>query len=445
MLASLLLATAAAGPFIVLPTTGRLLDPQDKPADGAHILTFTIYPDAQKPMGATSDTVLWTDQFSVTVVGGVYSVVLGDVDQSANQTKLSLGVFLPNGPRFLGIKVDSDVELSPRLQFGYAPMAGDSLTLGGHPAADFLLGGQSGALTGDLAVSGAVSSTSAHVTGATQIDGALTAGSDHVTGASQIDGALAAGAATITGTLAAGATTLGTLAAGNTTITGTLGAGATTVGALAAGNTTITGTLGATGAATLGSLTVTGATKFTGAISGPTGGVLALASDASMDGHALYLRASTTDKFDYVAWDGAADRALLGGYNGSALGYTGGSSPTYVTVLSVDSSKNTTAANNLTVGGNITGANLKVTGTSLVGYHNISCTTTSGNTDCSCPAGEVILSGGGWTNGAGNVILRESRQLAEQDNRTWRITCITTGGTASTCAGMVITCARLGL
>jgi hypothetical protein len=62
---------------------------------------------------------------------------------------------------------------------------------------------------------------------------------------------------------------------------------------------------------------------------------------------------------------------------------------------------------------------------------------TGGTTDCACPAGSSVVSGGGW--GALGVMLRESRPLS---TTTWRISC-NAGGTDTPCVGMTLICSRL--
>ena len=77
-------------------------------ADGAYAVTFKLY-DA-----ATGGNVLWQEDTTVEVVGGIYSHYLGSV------TPLDAADFA--NPVFLGVRVGS-YELTPRSELSYAPYA----------------------------------------------------------------------------------------------------------------------------------------------------------------------------------------------------------------------------------------------------------------------------------------------------------------------------------
>jgi hypothetical protein len=69
------------------------------------------------------------------------------------------------------------------------------------------------------------------------------------------------------------------------------------------------------------------------------------------------------------------------------------------------------------------------------------CSMTSGFvTDCTCPDGMFVLSGGGDSGQATGHILRESRALT---STTWRITCTTTTADVA-CATYTLVCSRMG-
>jgi hypothetical protein len=74
-----------------------------------------------------------------------------------------------------------------------------------------------------------------------------------------------------------------------------------------------------------------------------------------------------------------------------------------------------------------------------IGVRIITCTVTTPIQDCACAAGETVISGGGYSLGAGNS-LRESRPFS---TTTWRLSCQNSTGTDINCSGMNIICARL--
>jgi hypothetical protein len=110
---------------------------------------------------------------------------------------------------------------------------------------------------------------------------------------------------------------------------------------------------------------------------------------------------------------------------------------------------NFNVVNNATVGGNLAVARTLSIGlvqrdTNNAGSQptctpNVAPPTAPNYTDCSCAAGETILSGGGY--GGNGVHLRESRPV---NTTTWRIGCQNAGtGTDAFCGGFSILCARL--
>ena len=98
-----LIATVAIGSAPQLINyQGRLTDGDGNPLDGDFQMVFSIYDDP------VDGAVIWTETHpSVTVTDGLFSVLLGSVaqlDESAFSDAL----------RYLGVKVDSDPELTPR-------------------------------------------------------------------------------------------------------------------------------------------------------------------------------------------------------------------------------------------------------------------------------------------------------------------------------------------
>ena len=264
-------------------------------------LVFRIY-DA-----STGGTKLWTEQQTVTVDKGNFSVLLGE-GVFIGETRNNLSTLFDSATasdRYLeitvkGITAGVDTILTPRLRLAPAPYAflaakaTTAVTAGSATNVD-----GAGIITGTIADA----RLSANIpklnspntfTAAQTINGTLTAATLGVTGAATVGTTLGVtGATTLTGNTTVG----GTLAVtGNTTVGTTLrvtGAttltGNTTVGGTLAvtGNTTVGTTLGVTGATTLtgnttvgGTLGVTGATTLTGNTT--VGGTLAVTGNTTV-------------------------------------------------------------------------------------------------------------------------------------------------------------------
>ena len=242
-------------------------------------LVFRIY-DA-----STGGTKLWTEQQTVTVDKGNFSVLLGE-GVFIGETRNNLSTLFDSATasdRYLeitvkGITAGVDTILTPRLRLAPAPYAflaakaTTAVTAGSATNVD-----GAGIITGTIADA----RLSANIpklnspntfTAAQTINGTLTAATLGVTGAATVGTTLGVtGATTLTGNTTVG----GTLAVtGNTTVGTTLGVtGATTL----TGNTTVGGTLGVTGATTLtGNTTVGGTLAVTGntTVGNSTAGVL---------------------------------------------------------------------------------------------------------------------------------------------------------------------------
>lgn len=94
-----------------IPYQGYLTDTKKKPVDGNISIQFSLY------SAPTDGVALWGETDSVTVTGGWYNIVLGNV------TPITLPFDVPY---FLGIKVGGDAEMTPRLALssvGYAMRA----------------------------------------------------------------------------------------------------------------------------------------------------------------------------------------------------------------------------------------------------------------------------------------------------------------------------------
>lgn len=101
---------------------GQLTGSSGSPVDdGVYTMTFSIYDNP------TTGSPLWTQTSTVTVTDGLFDVALGDVANPINSA-----VF-PGGPRWLGVQVDPDPEMTPRQLFHSVPYAitAESLRSGG--------------------------------------------------------------------------------------------------------------------------------------------------------------------------------------------------------------------------------------------------------------------------------------------------------------------------
>lgn len=107
LLLCLPLAAQAAAPAAQFPHQGKLYQ-GNTPAQGTVSLTFALYAQA------SGGTALWSETQSVAVNNGVYAVTLGSV------TPINLAF---DQPYYLGTKVGSDSEMTPRLPLLSVPYA----------------------------------------------------------------------------------------------------------------------------------------------------------------------------------------------------------------------------------------------------------------------------------------------------------------------------------
>src|SRR5262245_61175178 len=106
----LMAATRATAQYVPARLTehGRLTDAMVKPISGSVALTFAIY-DA-----ASGGSALWTEMHSLQLQDGYFSVQLG--------SKAAFPPGLWDGSvRFIGIKVNSDAEMTPREEVASVP------------------------------------------------------------------------------------------------------------------------------------------------------------------------------------------------------------------------------------------------------------------------------------------------------------------------------------
>src|SRR5262245_60742571 len=116
-----------------MPVQGFLTDAAGAPVAGAHDLRFRIYSVGTGGAASFDETLS-----AVSIEEGLFNVELG-----AAATALDLSLFETQSTLFLGITVDNDVELTPRISLGTVPWAafanraGDARTLDGLSPDDF--------------------------------------------------------------------------------------------------------------------------------------------------------------------------------------------------------------------------------------------------------------------------------------------------------------------
>lgn len=103
-------ATGSAAVPSLLTEQGRLFDSSGNPQSGQLSFVFSVY-DAE-----TGGTALWTETQNLTLDSGYFSARLGDV------TPIPASVFDGNA-RYLGVKVGTDAEMSPRQSIVSVPYA----------------------------------------------------------------------------------------------------------------------------------------------------------------------------------------------------------------------------------------------------------------------------------------------------------------------------------
>lgn len=133
---------------------GKLTNPDGtNVTDGTYAIVFSMY------TGATGGTAVWTEtQSSVPITNGIFQVNLGSV------TSLPGSVDFSSGNIYLGVKVGSDAEMTPRILFTASPYAFNASTadnatqLGGIASGGYVQLSPSGQQTGNINISGNVTS-----------------------------------------------------------------------------------------------------------------------------------------------------------------------------------------------------------------------------------------------------------------------------------------------
>lgn len=123
---------AAINPMISFQ--GKLTNPDGtNVTDGSISIRFRIYTDPTADTGTCANTCKWEEtQGTVVVSGGLFNVNLGSV------TTLPGSVDFNGSALYLGVKVSTDAEMTPRVRLTAAPYAFNSDTLDGLDSAAFV-------------------------------------------------------------------------------------------------------------------------------------------------------------------------------------------------------------------------------------------------------------------------------------------------------------------
>ncbi|MDQ7786648.1 MAG: hypothetical protein RDU01_03490 [Thermodesulfovibrionales bacterium] len=148
---------------------GYLTNATGSPVDGTVSMTFTFYTTV------AGGTAIWTETQNVDVSGGIYSVILGSL---STLTPLAFDV-----PYWLGVRVGSDAEMTPRVQLtsvGYAFTSDMAMDLVCPGCVNFSDIGQNGCTANQFMMWSGTAWTCSAPTGITETDpqvGTLAAGS----------------------------------------------------------------------------------------------------------------------------------------------------------------------------------------------------------------------------------------------------------------------------
>jgi parallel beta-helix repeat protein len=344
---------ASAAASNQLPFSARLTTSSGfNVADGSYVVTFSLY------TAATGGTPIWSENQTVDVTRGEFAAYLGAVNPLT-------GVNFSQPNLYLGFKVGSDPEMTPRYQVGSVPSAITANQLNGRDATAYFQKDQNETVTGSSVFTGGFAVQPASLSGTALLvnAGALFNGSLaslQVGGVNQYS-ISSVGAVTQAGSL--------TVSSGGASITGN---------SSITGNLVITGTLSAAGSSQSGQLTNT----FSPADPNAAWAIAAQGAPLnSANGALLALGANFT---------GVGATKFVGSISGTQLGINaqpsfagnlldaqvGGSSK-----FSASSTGAVTTASTLTVtsgGINVAGGGLAVTGNSSVtGTFNVSSTLTA--------------------------------------------------------------------
>ena len=103
-------ATTATNLMTTIPYQGYLTDENDNPLNGPHALTFKLYTQASG--GAAIWAEQWNGENLIQIEDGLFSVQLGTLNA------IHQDVIASDDQLYLGIAIDADAEMTPRLQLG---------------------------------------------------------------------------------------------------------------------------------------------------------------------------------------------------------------------------------------------------------------------------------------------------------------------------------------
>lgn len=138
-------AYAAAGINRQINFQGKLVNPDGtNVTDGSYSIVFTLY------NAASAGSSLWTETQSVTLSNGIFQVNLGTtcLFNTAAACNNNTPVDFNSDQLYLGIKVGSDAEMTPRIQFTAVPQAFNSEKLNGLTSSQFARTDANNTLTG---------------------------------------------------------------------------------------------------------------------------------------------------------------------------------------------------------------------------------------------------------------------------------------------------------
>lgn len=140
-----------------IPVQGSLTGDDGTPRDGTYTLEFRLY--AQDAGGSA----FYAESQIVMVEAGIFTAYLGDgtptdLGNGSTSPPLDLATFAnrPRGVTFLGITIDEDPEMTPRIQLGSVPFAafaqtcGDASTIDGKSVAMFATSDASSLTSGTI-------------------------------------------------------------------------------------------------------------------------------------------------------------------------------------------------------------------------------------------------------------------------------------------------------
>ncbi len=279
---------------------GKLTNPDGtNVTDGTYSIVFSIY------TVASGGTAVWTEtQNSVTVSSGIFQVSLGSV------TALPGSVNFASSSLYLGIKVGSDAEMTPRIQFTAAPYAFNASTadnatqLGGIASSGYVQLSPGSQQSGNINISGSVSAGSSLTFTAASAAGIQSASSQslNITGNAASTFSTSAGQLTLqsgSGTISLGTTTTLTASGGLTFSSG----GAMNI--VSATTSALTLDSGTTGAVNIG----TGANAKAVTIGNTTSGTTITQRVGA--GTTAFTIQGASDTF--IAIDATSDRVYIGG------------------------------------------------------------------------------------------------------------------------------------